>query len=117
MKHLFCPAGRPGTGQSQKIPARPVPWQDFELVPLSRDVPGQTGTGSPAVPLSQAKAVFLVPVSLCPGTRAWSNVPGQNQGKTEEKSRENQGKTGGKGENQWKTGGKISKNIFLFFFY
>ena len=26
---------RDGTGQSQKIPARPVPWQDFELVPLS----------------------------------------------------------------------------------
>ena len=26
---------RDGTGQSQKIPTRPVPWQDFELVPLS----------------------------------------------------------------------------------
>ena len=26
---------RDGTGQSQKILARPVPWQDFELVSLS----------------------------------------------------------------------------------
>ena len=25
-------------GQPKKIPARPVPWQDFELVPLSRKV-------------------------------------------------------------------------------
>ena len=26
---------RDGTGQAVKIPSRPVPWQDFELVPLS----------------------------------------------------------------------------------
>ena len=26
---------RDGTGHPVKIPARPVPWQDFELVPLS----------------------------------------------------------------------------------
>ena len=32
----FVP-GRPGTGRDSlfKIPSRPVPWQDFELVPLS----------------------------------------------------------------------------------
>ena len=39
---------------------------------------GQTGTGRPAVPLSRDKGIFLVPVSLCPGTRAGANVPGQN---------------------------------------
>ena len=44
---------------------------------VPRDVPGQTGTGRPAVPLSRDKDIFLVPVSLCPGTRAWVNVPGQ----------------------------------------
>ena len=38
---------------------------------------GQTGTGRPAVPLSRDKDIFLVPVSLCPGTRARVNVPGQ----------------------------------------
>ena len=54
---------RDGTGQSQKIPARPVPWQDFELVPLSL-CPG-------------TKKVLPVPLSLCPGTRAGANVPGQ----------------------------------------
>ena len=26
---------RDGTGQAVKIPSRPVPWQNFELVPLS----------------------------------------------------------------------------------
>ena len=53
---------RDGTGQSQKIPARPVPWQDFELVPSSLCletmkellshcpfVPGQKRFASPAV--------------------------------------------------------------------
>ena len=35
------------------------------------------GTGRPAVPLSRDKDIFLVPVSLCPGTRAGVNVPGQ----------------------------------------
>ena len=56
---------RDGTGQSQKIPARPVPWQDFELVPLSLCpgtmkellsrcpfVPGQKSFACPAVPKS-----------------------------------------------------------------
>ena len=31
----FCPAGRPGTGRDRLSKSRPVPWQDFELVPLS----------------------------------------------------------------------------------
>ena len=44
---------------------------------VPRDVPGQTGTGRPAVPLSRDKDIFLVPVSLCPGTRAGVDVPGQ----------------------------------------
>jgi hypothetical protein len=99
---------RDGTGQPVKIPARPVPWEEFELVPLSlcpgttrkllslcpeklhcpvpletlvytsvftgrdvpRDVPGQTGTGRPVVPLSRDKEIFL---SRCPF------VPGQGQ--------------------------------------
>ena len=34
-RRWFCPAGHPGMGQPHKIPARPIPWQDFELVPLS----------------------------------------------------------------------------------
>ena len=37
---------------------------------IPRDVPGQTGTGCPVVPLSREKKFF-------PGTRAGSNVPGQ----------------------------------------
>ena len=54
---------RDGTGQSQKIPARPVPWQVFELVPLSlcpgtkknpcpvvSFVPGQSKDVCPFVP-------------------------------------------------------------------
>jgi hypothetical protein len=53
----------------------------FEVLETSvftgRDVPGQTGTGRPAVPLSRDKDIFLVPVSLCPGTRAGVNVPGR----------------------------------------
>ena len=32
---------RDGTGQPVKIPSRPVPWQDFEFVPLSL-CPGTT---------------------------------------------------------------------------
>ena len=47
-------------------------------VSTGRDVPGQTGTGRPVVPLSRDKKKILVPVSLCPGTRAGANVPGQN---------------------------------------
>jgi hypothetical protein len=31
----FCPAGRPGTRQDRLSKSRPVPWQDFEFVPLS----------------------------------------------------------------------------------
>ena len=44
---------------------------------VPRDVPGQTGTGRPVVPLSRDKKKILVPVSRCPGTRAGANVPGQ----------------------------------------
>ena len=44
---------------------------------MGRDVSGQTGTGRPAVPLSRDKDIFLVPVSLCAGTRDGVNVPGQ----------------------------------------
>ena len=56
---------RDGTGQAVKIPSRPVPWQDFELVPLSLCpgtmkellsrcpfVPGQKSFACPAVPKS-----------------------------------------------------------------
>ena len=32
---IVCPAGRPGTGRDRLSKSRPVPWQDFELVPLS----------------------------------------------------------------------------------
>ena len=46
-------------------------------VSTGRDVPGQTGTGRPAVPLSRDKDILLVPLSLCPGTRAGVGVPGQ----------------------------------------
>ena len=59
-------------------------------VSTGRDIPGQTGTGRPVVPLSWDKKnslsrcpfvpgqkKFLVPVSRCPGTRAGANVPGQ----------------------------------------
>ena len=31
----FCPARRLGTGPDRLSKSRPVPWQDFELVPLS----------------------------------------------------------------------------------
>ena len=44
---------------------------------VPRDVPGQTGTGRPAVPLSRDKDIFLVPLSLCPGTTTPALVPGQ----------------------------------------
>ena len=44
---------------------------------IPRDVPGQTGTGRPVVPVSGDKKSNLVPVSRCPGTRAEANVPGQ----------------------------------------
>ena len=44
---------------------------------VPRDVPGQTGTGHPVVPLSRDKKVLPVPLSLCPRTRAGANVPGQ----------------------------------------
>ena len=46
-------------------------------VSKGRDVPGQTGTGRPVVPLSRDKKILPVPLSLCPGTRAGANVPGQ----------------------------------------
>ena len=46
-------------------------------VSKGQDVPGQTGTGRPVVPLSRDKKKLLVPVSRCPGTRAGANVPGQ----------------------------------------
>ena len=35
IRKLFCPAGRPGTGRDRLSKSRPVPWRDFELVPLS----------------------------------------------------------------------------------
>ena len=38
-------------------------------VSKGRDVPGQTGTGRPVVPLSRDKKVLPVPLSLCPGTK------------------------------------------------
>ena len=47
-------------------------------VSKGRDVPGQTGTGHPVVPLSRDNSISLVPLSLCPGTRAGANVPGQS---------------------------------------
>ena len=43
-------------------------------VSKGRDVPGQTGTGRPVVPLSWDIKKILVPVSLCPGPRAGANV-------------------------------------------
>ena len=46
-------------------------------VSTGRDVPGQTGTERPVVPLSRDKKTNLVPVSRCPRTRAGANVPGQ----------------------------------------
>ena len=46
-------------------------------VSKERDVPGQTGTGRPVIPLSQDKKKIVVPVSHCLGTRAGANVPGQ----------------------------------------
>ena len=118
--------GRPGTGRDSlsKIPSRPVPWQDFELVPLSlcpgtikkdlsrcpenwlcpvpletlvskgRDIPGQTGTGRPVVPLSRDKKNSCpgVPLSRdkgrskCPGTN--SSVPGHPGTKSPPKNQE-----------------------------
>ena len=36
---------------------------------VPRDVPGQTGTGRPVVPLSRDKKFLPVPLSLCPGTK------------------------------------------------
>ena len=51
------------------------PSAEFKLG-FSRDVPGQTGMGRPVVPLS-GTIFFLVLVSLCPGTRAGANAPGQ----------------------------------------
>ena len=39
-----------------------------------RDVPRQSGTGRPVVPLSRDKNIFL---SLCPATRAGAKIPGQ----------------------------------------
>ena len=38
-------------------------------VSKGRDVPGQTGTGRPVVPLSRDNEGTSVPVSLCPGTK------------------------------------------------
>ena len=49
-------------------------------VSTGRDVPGQTGTnrdGTSRCPFVPGQKNFLVPVSLCPGTRAGANVPGQ----------------------------------------
>ena len=45
-------------------------------VSTGRDIPGQTGTGRPVVPLSWDKKI-LVLVSLCPGTRAGAKILGQ----------------------------------------
>ena len=53
---------RDGTGQSQKIPARPVLWQDFELVPLSL-CPGTMKELLFGVPLSRDKKVLPVLLS------------------------------------------------------
>ncbi len=52
---------------------------------VPRDVPGQTGTGRPAVPLSRDKDSFFVPVSLCPGTRPGGSVPGRPGTKNRQK--------------------------------
>ena len=60
---------RDGTGQSQKIPARPVPWQDFELVPLSL-CPGTKKfclSRCPFVP-GQGQEQMSRDKLLCPGT-------------------------------------------------
>ena len=57
-------------------------------VSKGEDVPRQSGTGCPIVPLSRDKTVslprcpgtkksFLAPLSLCPGTRAAAKIPGQ----------------------------------------
>ena len=40
-------------------------------------VPGQKKFPCPVVPLSRDKKVLPVPLSLCPGTMAGANVPGQ----------------------------------------
>ena len=52
----FVP-GRPGTGRDSlfKIPSRAVPWQDFELVPLSRKVAVSRPVGSPKLWTTRGK--------------------------------------------------------------
>ena len=51
--------------------------------------------GRPVVPLSRDKDISLVPLSLCPGTRAGANVPGQNYfPKRTEKTEKRRSKTG-----------------------
>ena len=46
-------------------------------VSKGRDVPGQTRTVRPVVPLSRDKKIFLSQCPFCPWTRAGANVPGQ----------------------------------------
>ena len=64
---MFC-------GISKKKPGLMVPF--IGLVGLM-NVVRTSVTGRPVVPLSWNKKKILVPVSLCPGTRAGANVPGQ----------------------------------------
>ena len=54
----------------RKVRKKVFNWQRFTCTRVSRgrDVPGQCGTG---------QKYFLVPLSLCPGTRAGAKIPGQ----------------------------------------
>ena len=54
----------------RKVRKKVFNWHRFICTRVSRgrDVPGQCGTG---------QKYFLVPLSLCPGTRAGAKIPGQ----------------------------------------
>ena len=92
---------------------------------VPRDVPGQTGTGRPVVPLSRDKEIFLsrcpfVPGQgqeqmsrdkpLCPGT-SWDKITLQKTGKGHSKTEKGRSKTG-KGRS--KTGNEVLKQERMF---
>ena len=60
---LLCPVLSRVPSRILAVPARPVPWQDFELVPLSF-CPGTKNFSCPGVPLSRDKGRSKYPGTI-----------------------------------------------------
>ena len=79
---------------------------------VPQEVPGQSGTWPPSVPLSWDKKQYLVPLSLCPVTRAAAKIPGQTPlWTTRDKT------TSWLAKKMWRTVKKNSKSLILLLFF